>query len=364
MLKITRKKINKKVSVYDINVSGNHNFYANGLVVHNCTEIIIPINEERTAVCCLSSPNIEWFELWKDTTMIADIVYLLDNVLTWFIDNAPKELWRAVNSATKSRDIGIGGMGWHYFLMKNNIAFESGGFDSGCQWTSKIFSHMNKQGIAASQQLALERGEPEDLIGTGMRNATIFAIAPNANSSIIGNTSASIEPIKANAYVHKLRVGSHVVKNPYLQKAFEAHAFTMVFGQEWIDAQWMEVIKADGSVQGLEWMDDHQKKVFKTANEIDMMFVVEQARIRQEFICQAQSVNLFFTEGAPKRYVHKVHLYAFSKEGSGVPLKSLYYCRATKSAKMEKVDGVIVRNSLKDYASQDVENEECVACSA
>jgi len=365
MLKIIKKKVNP-TKVYDITVKKNNNFYANDVVVHNCSEIVLPVNDERTAVCCLSSLNVEHFDSWKDTTIVEDFVTFLDNVLQWFIDNAPDGLEKAVFSASHSRDLGLGMMGWHYYLMKKKIPFESGGFNSACSWSSIITKHIKDRATKQSRVLAELRGEPEDLIGSGMRNAHILSIAPNANSSIICNTSASIEPIKANIYSHRIRTGTHIIKNQYLDDLLKAKCVYFDETPDWVEKQWKRIMNDNGSIANIDYFTDDEKKLFRTANEIDMMYVIEQARIRQEYICQAQSLNLYFNEGVSRKYVNEVHMYAFSSHGSGVPLKTLYYCRASKSAKVENVSGKVVRNNLDSYSEQDESKkyEECIACSA
>ena len=307
-----------------------------------CNEIHLATNEERSAVCCLSSVNLEKFNEWKDTNMVADLVTFLDNVLEEFITNAPEELDKARYSALRERSIGIGAMGFHGYLMSKNIAWES--------WEAtsenfKIFKHIKSQAQTQTKKLAEERGECPDATGFGVRNTHLFAIAPNANSSIICNCTASIEPLKSNMYTHRTRAGAHVVKNKYLERILTEY-------EQDSEETWDSILANDGSVQHLEFLSDHDKEVFKTAFELDQAWVVEHAAKRQPFICQGQSVNLFFPSGANKGYVNAVHLKAY-KEG----LKGLYYLRTTAGKTADNVGQKVIRNALKDF-----EEDECISC--
>lgn len=305
-----------------------------------CNEIHLVTNEERTAVCCLSSVNLEHYDDWKDTTMVADLIRFLDNVLQYFIDHAPDTLSKAKFSAERERSLGLGAMGFHGYLQKKGLPWESA---MAIATNRNIFKRIQDDAKEATHQLAVERGEPNDLVGTMVRNAHLLAIAPNANSSIIVGCSASIEPIKSNAYVHRTRAGSHLVKNKYLDDVLTA------LGQN-NDEVWQSIILNDGSVQHLEFLTDDYKEVFKTAFELDQAWVVDHAAMRQPFICQGQSVNLFFPSGSDKGYVNSVHLRAW-KQG----LKGLYYLRTNSGATAEKISNKVTRNALKDA-------EECVAC--
>jgi ribonucleoside-diphosphate reductase alpha chain len=338
-----------------------------------CSEIIIPTkantyndngdsnNDGLTAICCLSSLNAEYYDEWKDTTIVEDFTRFLDNVVQWFIDYSPATITKARNSAKAGRDIGLGLMGWHNYLMKHEIAFESGGINSAMQHTYMISKTMFDRSLAESQLMATERGEPEHMIGSGLRNANRLAYAPNANSSIIAQTSASIEPISANIYTHRTRVGSHVIKNKYLDEIIKARDCNY-------DEVWSSITANAGSIQHLsELFSEDELRRFKTANEIDMRYVVDQARIRQEFIDQASSLNLFFVEGVSKKVLNDVHRRAFSNDPKlpGVPLKTLYYLRSTKAAQVENVSGKLKRDALKDYESQATASEdECISCQA
>jgi ribonucleoside-diphosphate reductase alpha chain len=329
-----------------------------------CTEITLIIDELHTAICCLLSINGEKFDEWKDTQIIEDCTRFLDNVLQWFIDYAQPELHKAVRSARNSRDIGLGFMGWHNFLMKKKIPFESGGVGSAAQWAYQISKLIDDRSLEASKQLAAERGEPEYLVGYGVRNAHRIAYAPNANSSIICQTSASIEAIRANIYVHRTRIGSYTVKNKFLEEDIIRIAAEKNLN---VNDIWLSILQNNGSIQG---MDDvftpEEQKLYKIATEIDQRYVIDQARIRQEFIDQACSVNVYLNEGVSRRELNQIHLRAFSREPElpGKPLKTLYYLRANKNSTFETVSGKIQRTALKDYESQEVDKTECTSCHA
>ena len=305
-----------------------------------CNEIHLVTDDDRTAVCCLSSVNLEHFDAWKDTRMIRDLVRFLDNVLQFFIDNAPSQLERAKFSAAAERSLGLGAMGFHSYLQKHGIAWES---PMAISRNNIIFKHIKTEATIETELLAEERGEPSDLQGSGTRNAHLLAIAPNANSSIIAGCSPSIEPIKSNAYVHRTRAGAHLVKNKYLEELLESKAKNT-------DDVWQSIILNEGSVQHLDFLDEYEKAVFKTAFEIDQAWVVDHAADRQKYICQGQSVNLFFPAGANKGHVNSVHIRAWQKG-----LKGLYYLRTTAGVSADKISQKVVRNALKDA-------EECVAC--
>ena len=322
-----------------------------GLKIHGsnlCNEIHLATSEDRTAVCCLSSVNVEKFEEWRGTTMIRDLIRFLDNVLQFFIDNAGDEISRAKYSAQRERSLGLGAMGWHAFLHKKRIPFES---ESAQVWNNVVFQYIQKEAIEESLTMGKQRGEAPDMEGTGRRNAHLLAIAPNANSSIICGTSPSIEPLKANAYTHRTRAGSHLVKNKYLEEVLEEKGKNT-------DKVWTDIITNGGSVQHLNFLTVDEKNVFKTAIEIDQMKIVDQAGTRQRFLCQGQSVNLFFSAGAERKYLHTVHFNAWRR---GV--KGLYYLRTETTQKAENVAEKVQRNALRDYQTQELQSqEECVAC--
>jgi len=260
-----------------------------------CSEIILPTDKDRTAVCCLSSLNLEYYDDWKDDKLfLRDVAEMLDNVLQYFIDNAPDSISRARFSASRERSIGIGALGWHALLQKNNIPWESA---SATGLNHKIFGHIRKELDNANIQLGTERGEAPDATGTGRRFSHMLAVAPNASSSIImGNTSPSIEPLRANAYRQDTLSGSSLNKNKWLNAVIEKHLAGdgEVVSQNDYNDIWSSIIANDGSVQHLTWMDDWTKDVFKTSMEIDQRWVIQHAADRQQYIDQAQSVNLFF----------------------------------------------------------------------
>jgi ribonucleoside-diphosphate reductase alpha chain len=325
-----------------------------------CIEITLPTNEERTAVCCLSSLNLETYDEWKDSELVQDLTVFLDNVLQYFIDNAPDEISKAKYSASQERSIGIGAMGWHNLLMKNSIPFES---QAAAELNEEVFSLIKERAVAMSLTLGSERGECPDMEGTGRRNANLLAIAPNANSSSIASTSPSVEPIKANAFVHRTRAGSHLIKNKYLEMLLSEK-------NQNSESIWNSIIGNNGSIQHLEFLSDHEKDVFKTAIEIDQNAIVRLGGQRAKHICQSQSLNVFFPAGVDKGYLHDVHYNAW-KEGN----KSLYYLRTETSNKTEVLSEKIEQNTMKDYAEtpsgQDLlegvtaefaSQEDCVSC--
>jgi ribonucleoside-diphosphate reductase alpha chain len=330
-----------------------------GLKVHQsnlCSEIILPTNEKRTAVCCLSSLNLEYYDDWKShPTFLRDVAELLDNVLQYFIDNAPSTIKRAKYSAMRERSIGIGALGWHAYLQKNKLPWES---PMSIGRNKQIFAHIRGKLDAANKELGLERGEAPDAVGTGNRFSHLMAIAPNASSSILmGNTSPSIEPYRANAYRQDTLSGSHLNKNRYLDEIIQNESGAHKEG--WADEVWSSIIANDGSVQHLDWMDDWTKDVFKTSMEIDQRWVVQHAADRQVFIDQAQSLNVFFRPDSHIKYIHAVHFQAW-KQG----LKTMYYCRSDKIAKADKVSKRIEREVIKeiDLHALTGDADTCLAC--
>lgn len=321
-----------------------------GLKIHGsnlCNEIHLPTAEDRTAVCCLSSLNLDKFDEWKDTLLVQDLIRMLDNVLQVFIDNAPDELSRARYSAMHERSLGLGAMGFHSYLQRNSIPWESA---LAKMANMQMFSHIQSEAIKATEQLAVEKGEYLDGIGSGRRNSHLLAIAPNANSSIILGISPTIEVWKSNAYTHRTRAGSHQVRNPALIALLEKK----IPDDKEREQVWSSITTNQGSVQHLtELLTDWERDVFKTAFEIDQRWVVGHAADRQPYICQGQSVNLFFPAGSDRNYVLMTHVKAW-KEG----LKGLYYLRTSAGVSAEVVNSKVERIALKDY----VENEECLSC--
>jgi ribonucleoside-diphosphate reductase alpha chain len=325
-----------------------------------CSEIILPTDKDRTAVCCLSSLNLEYYDDWKDDKLfLRDVAEMLDNVLQYFIDNAPDSISRARYSASRERSIGIGALGYHAYLQKNLIPWESA---LATGRNIQIFKHIREQLDVANLQLGSERGEAPDAAGTGRRFSHMLAVAPNASSSIImGNTSPSIEPLRANAYRQDTLSGSSLNKNKWLDRLIKQKLGESDFadvGEKYNDI-WSSIIANDGSVQHLDILDDWTKDVFKTSMEIDQRWVIQHAADRQQFIDQAQSLNLFFRPDVNVKYLHAVHFQAW-KQG----LKTLYYCRSEKLAKADKVSKRIERQvieeiNLKQLAADD---SVCLAC--
>ena len=319
-----------------------------------CSEIILPTDENRTAVCCLSSLNLENYDAWKDDPLfLKDVAEMLDNVLTYFIDNAPDTISRAKYSAQRERSIGVGALGLHSYLQRVGVPFE--GVVAKIK-NMQIFKHI-KQGLdRANLELGTERGEAPDAVGTGRRFSHVMAIAPNASSSIImGNTSPSIEPYRANAYRQDTLSGAFFTKNKWLDVIIK----DLAKSEEEYNSIWSSIISNDGSVQHLDIFTEHQKAIFKTAMEIDQRWVIELAADRQEFIDQGQSLNLFFRPDVHIKYIHAIHFSAWKKG-----LKTLYYCRSEKIGRADRVGAKIERKKLEDEIDLRAiaEGDECIAC--
>ena len=341
-----------------------------------CSEITLPTNEERTAVCCLSSVNLEKFDTWvSDNYFIEDLITMLDNVIEHYIENAvdtsqlggysanfkrftkyiregKEGFAKSAYSAYRERSLGLGAMGFHAYLQSRNIPFEG---VLATSFNHQAFKHIKNKAVQASKRLSEMRGECPDLHGYECRNANLLAVAPNASSGIIcSGTSPSIEPYRANAYTHKTLSGSYQVKNKFLEKLLKDKGLK---GKK-LDDIWKSISGNNGSVQHLDILSDEEKEVFKTANEINQIWIIEHAYQRQQYICQAQSVNLFFT--LPKatedqtshdeymQYVNDVHWYGMNK------LKSLYYFRSNAARNVENVNIKVPRVKLDDV--------ECIAC--
>lgn len=295
-----------------------------------CSEITLPtgidhLGKDRTAVCCLSSLNLEYYEEWKGSPLIIkDIMRFLDNVLTDFIANAPDSMSKAKYSAMRERSVGLGVMGFHSFLQSKMIPIES---VMAKVWNKQMFEHIKREVDEASTELAEERGACPDAqeVGVMERFSNKIAIAPTASISIIcGNSSPGIEPYAANSFTQKTLTGSFTVRNKHVKKLLAEKGNDN-------DDVWSSISMNEGSVQHLDFLTQDEKDVFKTAQEIDQRWLVEHAADRTKFICQAQSVNLFFPGDVHKKYLHEVHWNAWKK---GV--KSLYYCRSTSIQRAEK----------------------------
>ena len=319
-----------------------------GLKVHHsnlCSEITLPTDEERTAVCCLSSVNLEEYDEWCDNEQfIPDLVRMLDNVLTYFIAHAPDSLEKAKYSALRERSIGLGAMGFHAYLQRHSIPFES---VIAKTRNEMMFKQIKEQALAESKRLAETLGEAPDAMGTGVRNMHLLAIAPNASSSIIcGNTSPSIEPFRANAFVQKTKSGTSLLKNEYLQDLLQDLEMDT-------DEVWRSITNNRGSVQHLDFLDEYTKEIFKTAVEIDQAWVIDFAADRQKYICQSQSLNLFYPSNVSKLELHLHHMKAWKR---GV--KTLYYARSEAFKRAESVSDQALRQQIIDVA----DGNDCVMC--
>lgn len=327
-----------------------------------CCEITLPtgidhLGNDRTAVCCLSSLNLEFYDEWKDNKMlIDDVMRFLDNVLQDFIEKAPDTMRKAKYSAMRERSVGLGVMGFHSFLQSKNVPMESA---MSKVWNKKIFQHIKTEVDKSSKSLAKERGACLDAqeVGVNERFSNKMAIAPTASISIIANNSSpGIEPFAANAFTQKTLTGSFSVRNKNLIKLLESK------GQN-TESVWSSITINEGSVQHLDFLDEHEKLVFKTAQEIDQRWVVDLSAERQEYICQAQSVNVFLPGNVSKTELHEIHFRAWQKGA-----KSLYYCRSTSVARADKVSNKTVTDVLfeknKESEIQENKNEydECLAC--
>ncbi len=317
------------------------------------------MGKNRTAVCCLSSLNLEFYDEWKDNAEIfEDVMRFLDNVLQDFIDKAPDEMSKAKYSAMRERSVGLGVMGFHSFLQSKNVPMESA---MSKVWNKKIFQQI-KQGVdRASKILAKERGACPDAVDAGLeeRFSNKLAIAPTASISIIANNSSpGIEPFAANSFTQKTLTGSFNVRNKNLVKLLESKGRNT-------DDIWSSITINEGSVQHLDFLDEHEKMVFKTAQEIDQRWIVDLAAERQDYICQAQSLNIFVPGNVSKKYLHEIHFRAWQKG-----LKSLYYCRSTSVQRADKVSNRTEQHELEitmpaasaNEQSASNKYDECLAC--
>ncbi|HEY1607402.1 MAG TPA: ribonucleoside-diphosphate reductase subunit alpha [Allosphingosinicella sp.] len=323
-----------------------------------CSEITLPtgidhLGRARTAVCCLSSLNLETWDEWhKDKLFIEDVMRFLDNVLTDYIDRAPDEMARAKYSAMRERSVGLGVMGFHSFLQARNLPFEGAMAKS---WNLKIFRHVRAQVDEASMMLAKERGPCPDAADTGVmeRFSCKMAIAPTASISIItGGTSACIEPIPANIYTHKTLSGSFSIRNPYLEKL-------LVEKSKNSEAVWSTILEQGGSVQHLDFLTPEEKDVFKTSFEIDQRWLIELAADRTPYIDQATSLNLFIPADVDKWDLLMLHYRAWE-----LGIKSLYYLRSKSVQRAGFAGGVEADNTpeLKKIEVQTTDYDECLAC--
>jgi ribonucleoside-diphosphate reductase alpha chain len=321
-----------------------------------CCEITLPTGvdhrgEDRTAVCCLSSLNIETWDEWNDKPgVVEDVLRMLDNVLTSFIETAPDGMKRAKYSALRERSVGLGVMGFHSFLQAKNIPLESAMAKS---WNMRIFKKIKREADMASYILAEERGACPDAEEKGMkaRFSHKLAIAPTASISIIcGGTSACVEPIPANVYTHKTLSGAFSVRNPYLQQLLaEKGADTA--------ETWASIVEQEGSVQHLDCLDDEEKAVFRTAFEIDQRWIIELAADRTPYICQSQSLNLFLPADIDKWDLHMLHWTAWERG-----IKSLYYCRSKSISRAGFAGQLEKKGKASASMAAKTDYEECLAC--
>ncbi len=326
-----------------------------------CSEITLPTGidkdgNDRTAVCCLSSLNLETYDEWKDKPQfIGDVMRFLDNVLTDFINRAPNSFKDAKYSATRERSVGLGVMGFHSFLQKNSIPLES---VMSKAWNKKIFKHIQTEVDQASKILAKERGSCPDAEEYGFKErfSNKTAIAPTASISIIcGGASPGVEPVAANSYTHKTLSGSYNVRNKYVQRVLEKHGKND-------EETWSSITTNQGSVAHLDFLSNQEKDVFKTAFELDQRWIIELAAERTPYISQAQSINIFLPADVHKKDLHQIHFQAWKKG-----LKSLYYCRSKSIQRAENINTGSSTDVLNNvYSKKEIVNEmndeECLSC--
>lgn len=329
--------------------------YSKGLRIRQsniCTEITLCTDKDRTAVCCLSSLNLFYWDQYKDQLeqFVGDVAEMLDNVLTYFIEHAPNSISRARYSAMMERAIGIGALGFHSYLQSKLVPFESVAAKS---FNNQCFRLIRQYADIANLRLGKERGEAPDMIGSGKRFSHVLAPAPNASTSLImGNISPSIEPLRANAFRQDTMSGAYFYRNHQLDALFKTKNIKD------IEEVWSSIIAHDGSVQHLDFLDEREKETFKTAIEIDQRWLIEHAADRQQYIDQSQSLNLFFKPDVNVKYLHAVHFQAWKSK-----LKTLYYCRSEKIKKADRVAEKIERQRIEDIdLRQLAEGDSCIAC--
>ena len=321
-----------------------------------CSEITLPTGidkdgKDRTAVCCLSSLNLEKYEDWKDQpNFIEDVMRFLDNVLTDFINRAPESFKDAKYSAMRERSVGLGVMGFHSFLQKNSIPLES---VMSKVWNEKIFKHIQTSVDQSSKKLAEERGSCPDAEEYGFKErfSNKTAIAPTASISIIcGGASPGVEPIAANSYTHKTLSGSYNVRNKYVQEILKKYSKND-------EETWSTITTNQGSVAHLDYLTDHEKDVFKTAFELDQKWIIELGAQRTSYVSQAQSINIFLPADVYKKELHQIHFLAWKKG-----LKSLYYCRSKSIQRAENINKGPSRNLLENEINKSSDSDECLSC--
>tara|TARA_Y100000741_G_scaffold73647_1_gene53656 strand:+ start:56 stop:1987 length:1932 start_codon:yes stop_codon:yes gene_type:complete len=321
-----------------------------------CSEITLPTGidkdgKDRTAVCCLSSLNLETYDEWKDhPEFVEDVMRFLDNVLSDFINKAPDSFKDAKYSAMRERSVGLGVMGFHSFLQKNSVPFES---VMSKVWNDKIFKKIQLNVDKASKKLAEERGSCPDAeeYGYKERFSNKTAIAPTASISIIcGGASPGVEPVAANSYTHKTLSGSYNVRNRYLKKVLQK------YGKD-DDETWSTITTNQGSVEHLDFLTKNEKDVFKTAFELDQKWIVELGAGRTPYVSQAQSINIFLPADVHKKELHQIHFQAWKKG-----LKSLYYCRSKSIQRAENVNNGLSTSATIKTSKETEDYEECLSC--
>lgn len=320
----------------------------NGMLTGQCSEITLWTSEKRSAVCCLSSLNLEKYEEWKDTNIVQDLVRYLDNVLEYFIRLAPPQLSKAIYSARKERAIGLGTLGFHSLLQSKGISFEDGGVGGCAQLNNRVYKLIEERAVEESLRLGKIRGEAPDCEGSGMRNSHLLAVAPNASSASLVGASPSIEPWQDNAFMADGRAGAFLIKNKYLEKELEKLGLNT-------KEVWKSIIDNNGSIQHLD-VSERLKKVFATAREINPMALVDAVTGRQQYICQSQSFNIFVPKDITLEEMSDIAVRTWEKGG-----KSMYYCRAESASKAnvgtgkdKPLNSVPVRKKI--------EYETCVSC--
>lgn len=323
-----------------------------------CSEITLfagidHLQKDRTAVCCLSSLNLEKYDEWKDDErFIKDVMYFLDNVIEDFIKRAPEEMKSAIYSASRERSVGLGVMGFHFYLQGKNIPFDS---LIAKVYNKNIFKNIHKKTIKVCKEITEERGSCPDAIEAGLQDRFInkLSIAPTASISIIcGQTSPSVEPIVANAYISKTLSGSFPIKNRYLDRLIKNKNLNS-------EEVWRDILSHNGSIQNLDYFSREEKEVFKISYEIDQRSIVDMAADRTPYICQAQSINLFFYADVHKSYLHEVHYRAW-RQG----VKSLYYSRSLSLQRAENIGKSVksLQLSLKNESNDENKYDECLSC--
>tara|TARA_Y100000590_G_scaffold20703_1_gene24137 strand:+ start:1666 stop:3591 length:1926 start_codon:yes stop_codon:yes gene_type:complete len=321
-----------------------------------CSEITLPTGldkdgNDRTAVCCLSSLNLETYEEWKDhPDFIEDVMRFLDNVLSDFIERAPESFKNAKYSAMRERSVGLGVMGFHSFLQKNSIPLES---VMSKVWNNKIFKNIQTNVDKASKKLAEERGSCPDAEEYGFKErfSNKTAIAPTASISIIcGGASPGVEPVAANSYTHKTLSGSYNVRNKYLEKILDKY-------EKNNDEIWSSITTNQGSVSHLDFLTKNEKDVFKTAFELDQKWIIELGAERTPYVSQAQSINIFLPADVHKKELHQIHFQAWKKG-----LKSLYYCRSKSIQRAENINNNLSANKTNGKSEKDPDYDECLSC--